>query len=120
MHETTSPYCLLALALAALPLASAASCPFARDSQASEPIPADHRVALQNRAEEGSNSGRCPRKGQYAGGGTRSSDWWPCEVSLAVLRQNSEKADPYDSDFDYAEQVQELDGKSCLASLFQY
>jgi catalase-peroxidase len=113
MPETTSPYRLLALAVGALPLVSAATCPFANGNQARGAAPVDHpKAAMQARANEGADLGRCSRKSQYAGGGTRNHDWWPCELSLAVLRQNSEKVNPYDPDFDYAAQVAQLDGLS--------
>ncbi|KAL7931564.1 heme peroxidase [Trichoderma chlorosporum] len=51
---------------------------------------------------DGPDFGQCPRKSTLAGGGTRSRQWWPCELNLAVLRQFSEKANPLDADFDYA------------------
>jgi catalase-peroxidase len=59
---------------------------------------------------DNANFGRCPRKSKVAGGGTRSWDWWPCELNLHVLRQNSDKAIPLGSDFDYATEFDMIDG----------
>ncbi|KAI1436857.1 catalase D, partial [Xylaria sp. CBS 124048] len=110
MPETTSLYRVLVLTAAALPLASAGACPFPHGNVARDAEPAGSpRSVLGGRAEEGNDIGRCPRKSKYAGGGTRSSDWWPCELNLAVLRQNSEKVNPYGADFDYASQLAQLD-----------
>ena len=44
-----------------------------------------------------------------AGGGTTNKDWWPNALNLNILRQHSEKADPMDPDFDYAEAFKSLD-----------
>lgn len=38
-----------------------------------------------------------------------NSFWWPEQVNLAPLRQNAEKSNPMDEDFDYAEAFQNLD-----------
>jgi catalase-peroxidase len=36
-------------------------------------------------------------------------DWWPNQLALQVLHQNSARANPMDEDYDYAEEVQTLD-----------
>ena len=41
--------------------------------------------------------------------GTSNRDWWPNQLDLSVLRQNSELSDPMGSDFVYAEAFSELD-----------
>ena len=38
-----------------------------------------------------------------------NQDWWPDQLNLKVLRQNSVLSDPMDDDFDYAEAVKTLD-----------
>ncbi len=38
-----------------------------------------------------------------------NQDWWPNQLNLKVLRQNSALSDPMDDDFDYAEAVKTLD-----------
>jgi catalase-peroxidase len=46
---------------------------------------------------------------QAAGGGTSIRDWWPNMLNLNILRLHSEKADPMDEDFNYAEEFKSLD-----------
>ncbi|CAH0053707.1 unnamed protein product [Clonostachys solani] len=115
-EHTLSPRGLLALGLSALPLVSAASCPYIRGN----PVPPNGGAAarralhpealLEPRAtSDEADFGRCPRKSKLAGGGTRSKDWWPCQLSLAVLRQNADKVNPFDDDFDYATEFAKLD-----------
>ncbi len=107
MQQTSlSSFLRAALALALLPAASAGpapGCPFAvRDVQstASAPAPA---------ATCSSSFGRCSKISDEAGGGTRSRDWWPCQLRLDVLRQFSPEQNPYGSDFDYAAAFNSLD-----------
>jgi catalase-peroxidase len=38
-----------------------------------------------------------------------NSDWWPNQLDLSVLHQNSSLSDPMDDDFDYAEEFKTLD-----------
>ena len=40
---------------------------------------------------------------------TTNQDWWPDQLNLKALRQNSPLSDPMDGDFDYAEAVKSLD-----------
>ena len=40
---------------------------------------------------------------------TTNQDWWPDQLNLKPLRQNSPLSDPMDGDFDYAEAVKSLD-----------
>ncbi len=57
--------------------------------------------------------GKCPFLNgsleHAAGGGTRNRDWWPNQLNLSILRQNSNLSDPMDDDFDYAEEFKSLD-----------
>ena len=41
--------------------------------------------------------------------GTSNRDWWPNQLNLSVLRQNSAKSDPMGADFDYAAEFNALD-----------
>jgi catalase-peroxidase len=56
---------------------------------------------------------KCPvtgRKGNpVAGGGTSVRDWWPNQVNLRVLHQQSNKSNPMGKGFNYAEEFQKLD-----------
>jgi len=44
-----------------------------------------------------------------AGGGTTNRDWWPNELKLNILRQNSRMSDPMDQTFDYKKAFKSLD-----------
>ena len=56
---------------------------------------------------------KCPFHGgalkQGAGGGTRNQDWWPNQLKLNILRQNSPLSNPMGESFIYAEAFQSLD-----------
>jgi len=43
------------------------------------------------------------------GGGTRNSDWWPNDLKLNILRQNTAVTSPMSKDFDYATAFKSLD-----------
>jgi catalase-peroxidase len=59
------------------------------------------------------SQGKCPFNqgvsAQFAGGGTRNEDWWPNQLKLNVLRQNSSLSNPMDKDFDYVKEFKSLD-----------
>ena len=58
---------------------------------------------------------KCPFTGatakavQSAGGGTRNRDWWPNQLKLNILRQNSMLSNPMEASFNYAEEFKSLD-----------
>ena len=57
---------------------------------------------------------KCPfhngsMKHNTGGGGTRNTDWWPNNLKLNILRQNSPVSNPLGDDFDYAEAFKSLD-----------
>ena len=108
MSESMSLRHLLVLGLSALPVASAAGCPYASGNGAA---PHPESILETRYSPEGPDFGRCPRKSKLAGGGTRSVDWWPCELNLAVLRQNAAKTIPLAADFDYATEFAKLNGR---------
>ncbi|HCU36338.1 MAG TPA: catalase-peroxidase, partial [Armatimonadetes bacterium] len=60
-----------------------------------------------------SEEGKCPvtgmRRNPTAGGGTSNRDWWPNQVNLAILHQQSALSNPMGEDFDYAEEFNKLD-----------
>jgi catalase-peroxidase len=55
---------------------------------------------------------KCPFSGatlkQSAGGGTRNRDWWPNQLKLNILRQNSSLSNPMGESFNYAEEFKSL------------
>ena len=70
---------------------------------------------------DGKNSGdltKCPVIGgtmrpaserHTAAGGLSNRDWWPNQLNLAILHQNSAKSNPLGPDFNYAKEFQKLD-----------
>lgn len=65
---------------------------------------------------------KCPVTGHtrksISGGGTSNKDWWPNQLNLKILHQNSNLCDPMDSDFNYAEEFKKLDLKAVKNDLF--
>ncbi|MFT3738588.1 MAG: catalase/peroxidase HPI [Breznakibacter sp.] len=64
--------------------------------------------------ENNSNNSKCPFTGatqrHSAGGdGTKNRDWWPNQLKLNILRQNSSLSNPMGNDFNYAEEFKSLD-----------
>ncbi|RZJ63656.1 MAG: catalase/peroxidase HPI, partial [Flavobacterium sp.] len=57
---------------------------------------------------------KCPfhngsMKQNVGGGGTRNRDWWPNQLKINILRQNSSLSDPLGKNFNYAEEFKSLD-----------
>ena len=57
--------------------------------------------------------GTCPVMGttdqRTAGEKMSNQDWWPNQLDLSILHQNSEKSNPMGEDFDYAAEFAKLD-----------
>ena len=49
--------------------------------------------------------------------GASNRDWWPNQLNLKVLQQNSEAANPMDPDFDYAAAFKSLDIEAVKADI---
>ena len=60
-----------------------------------------------------SEESKCPVTGgtskPVAGGGTSNRDWWPNQLNLRILHQNSSMSSPMGEQFDYAEEFKKLD-----------
>ncbi len=60
-----------------------------------------------------SDESKCPVTGRIdkpiAGGGTSNQDWWPNQLNLKVLHQNSPLINPMGEAFNYAEEFKKLD-----------
>jgi catalase-peroxidase len=56
---------------------------------------------------------KCPVTGHtsksISGGGTSNRDWWPNQVNLKMLHQNSNLSNPMGADFRYADEFKKLD-----------
>ncbi len=60
------------------------------------------------------NESKCPFTGassakKGAGFGTRNNDWWPNQLRLNILRQNSNLSNPMGDSFDYTKEFNSLD-----------
>jgi catalase-peroxidase len=64
---------------------------------------------------------KCPVTGgahkHTAGSGTSNRDWWPNQLNLRILHQNSSLSDPMGEAFNYAEEFKKLDLKALKADL---
>ncbi len=71
----------------------------------------------------GSAEAKCPFHGgplkQSAGGGTTNHDWWPNQLKLNILRQNSSLSNPMDEKFNYAKEFKSLDLKAVKKDIFK-
>jgi catalase-peroxidase len=59
-----------------------------------------------------SNEGKCPVTGRthkQPSGGTSNKEWWPKQLNLEILRQHSNKTNPMDESFNYADEFSGLD-----------
>ena len=54
------------------------------------------------------NEAKCPIN-HAAGGGTTNRDWWPDQLNLKILHQQSSLSDPMGEAFDYAKEFNSLD-----------
>lgn len=55
------------------------------------------------------HNGSMGKKVNVAGNGTQNKDWWPNQLNVGLLRQNSSLSNPMDKDFNYAEAFKSLD-----------
>lgn len=81
----------------------------------------DHTTRLSD-LNDPSNAAKCPflhgALKQSAGGGTRNRDWWPNQLKLNILRQNSSLSNPMDDSFNYAEEFKNLDLDAVKKDIF--
>jgi catalase-peroxidase len=81
--------------------------------------PSNQRVYNVNDSE----AAKCPFHGgslkQTAGGGTRNREWWPNQLNVNVLRQQSPLSNPMGENFNYAEEFKSLDLKSVKKDIYE-
>ena len=74
------------------------------------------------RRPEMSEDSKCPVTGRtskpIAGGGTSNRDWWPNQLNLKILHQNSHLSNPMGEEFDYAEEFKTLDLEALKKDLY--
>jgi len=65
---------------------------------------------------------KCPVTGRsakpVAGGGTSNVDWWPNQLNLNILHQQSSKSNPMGEEFNYAEEFKSLDLASVKKDIY--
>ena len=67
---------------------------------------------------DGNSMGKCPVAHGATNVGMRSNkDWWPNQLNLRMLHQNTAKSDPMGRGFDYAEAFKSLDLEALKADL---
>ncbi|MEM8735692.1 MAG: peroxidase family protein, partial [Planctomycetota bacterium] len=75
-------------------------------------------------AQEAASMAKCPVMTGAAGpnrhtaaGSMSNRDWWPNQLNLGILHQNSTKGNPLGGEFDYAEEFKKLDLAAVKADL---
>ncbi|TDW28234.1 catalase-peroxidase [Rhizobium azibense] len=64
-------------------------------------------------------AGKCPVVHTHTAHGGRSNrDWWPNQLNLKILHQNSSLSDPMGKGFNYAEEFKKLDLEALKKDLF--
>ena len=83
-----------------------------RPTAAEDPKP----KAAAPEKEDAAPGGKCPVMSGEAGpqrhtvaGALSNRDWWPNQLNLQILHQNSAKSDPMGADFNYADEFKKLD-----------
>ena len=68
-----------------------------------------------------SNDTKCPMSGgarkPAVAGATTNADWWPNQLNLKILHQNSLLSDPMGTEFNYAEEFKSLDLDAVIKDL---
>lgn len=76
---------------------------------------------------DGESGGKCPFPHMHGStpkpthttvGGRSNRDWWPNQLNLKMLHQNSNLSDPMGQGFDYAEEFAKLDLKALKEDLY--
>jgi catalase (peroxidase I) len=66
--------------------------------------------------------GKCPVTGntRKRSGGTTNRDWWPNQLNLKMLHQNSPTRNPMGESFNYAEEFKKLDLQAIKNDLYAF
>ena len=70
--------------------------------------------------KENTSAGQCPvmhGANARAGGGGGTRDWWPNQLNLKMLHQNTAASNPLDEGFNYADAFQQLDLEEVKAQI---
>src|SRR6266478_3568156 len=76
---------------------------------------------MANQEQNLSTETQCPvsngTRRQAARGGPTNAEWWPNQLNLKVLHQNSPLSDPMGKEFNYAEEFKSLDLQAVIKDL---
>jgi catalase-peroxidase len=77
---------------------------------------------MNNQETNTATAGKCPfmhgARTKMGDSGTTNHDWWPNQLNLKILHQNSEKGSPMDPGFRYAKAFEQLDLKAVKKDLY--
>jgi catalase-peroxidase len=82
----------------------------------------DHRDQADLAATQSESESESPAIDSPTPAPTRprtNRDWWPNQLDLQVLHQNSRRTSPMDDDFDYAKEVAGLDAEAVKRDVFE-
>ena len=96
---------------------TAAAEPVASKPVAAQPVAAAPAATQPTGDKPMDAAAKCPVMGPVnpaearhtAAGAMANRDWWPNELNLQILHQNSSKSNPMGQDFNYAEEFKKLD-----------
>ena len=60
---------------------------------------------------------KCPVRQHTAAGAPTNAGWWPDQLNLKILHQNSSLSDPMDKEFNYAKEFKSLDLNAVIKDL---
>ena len=81
----------------------------------------EENTSSSTTANSTNGAGKCPFSGsalKQSAIGTRNGDWWPNQLKLSILRQNSSLSNPMDKDFNYAEAFKTLNLSAVKKDIF--
>jgi catalase-peroxidase len=88
---------------------SGGKCPFGHDAPSKKGTQSIEQTDASNAPSETSISAEKSTVNMGGSGGNNNRDWWPNQLNLSVLRQNSSLSDPMGSNFNYVKEFQSLD-----------
>jgi catalase-peroxidase len=88
---------------------SGGKCPFGHDAPSKKGTQSIEQTDASNAPSETSISAEKSTVNMGGSGGNNNGDWWPNQLNLSVLRQNSSLSDPMGSNFNYVKEFQSLD-----------
>jgi catalase-peroxidase len=88
---------------------SGGKCPFGHDAPSKKGTQSIEQTDATNAPTETSISAEKSTVNIGGSGGNNNRDWWPNQLNLSVLRQNSSLSDPMGSNFNYVKEFQSLD-----------